>query len=125
MFDQLHHALLAGAQRSRADRLVAGVYGCLPRPREKGRRHRPQARRPRQTGSKHHLICDGGGIPLAVTLTGGNRNDITQLVPLLDAVPAVRGRPGRPRRKPDNVVADRGYATTSTGSYSASVGSVH
>src|SRR4051794_12029484 len=28
-------------------------------------------------GSKHHLICDAGGIPLAVTLTGGNRNDVT------------------------------------------------
>jgi transposase len=44
-----------------------------------------------------------------VTLTGGNRNDITQLVPLLDAVPPIRGRRGRPRRKPDVVVADRGY----------------
>ena len=42
-------------------------------------------------------------------LTGGNRNDITQLIPLLDAVPAVRRRRGRPRRKPDVIVADRGY----------------
>lgn len=28
-------------------------------------------------GSKHHLICDGNGIPPAVTLSGGNRNDVT------------------------------------------------
>ena len=62
-----------------------------------------------KTGSKHHLICDGGGIPLAVTLTGGNRNDVTQLIPLVDAVPPVRGRRGRPRHKPDIIVADRGY----------------
>lgn len=34
-------------------------------------------------GSKHHLITDATGIPLAVTLTGGNRNDVTQLIPLL------------------------------------------
>jgi len=27
------------------------------------------------------VITDGTGIPLAVTLTGGNRNDITQLIP--------------------------------------------
>ena len=27
------------------------------------------------------MITDGKGIPLAVTLTGGNRNDITQLIP--------------------------------------------
>ena len=46
-------------------------------------------------GSKHHLLVDATGIPLAWTLTGGNRNDITQLIPLLDGVPAVR-RPRRP-----------------------------
>lgn len=32
-------------------------------------------------GSKHHLIVDGQGILLAVALTGGNRNDITHLLP--------------------------------------------
>ena len=60
-------------------------------------------------GSKHHLLVDGGGIPLAWTLTGGNRNDVTQLIPLLDRVPPVRGRVGRPRRRPRRVIADRGY----------------
>jgi transposase len=60
-------------------------------------------------GSKHHLIVDRQGTPLAVTLTGGNRHDITQLLPLLDAVPPVRGRRGRPRRKPRRLYADRGY----------------
>jgi transposase len=42
-------------------------------------------------------------------LTGGNRNDVTQLLPLLDRVPAVAGLPGRPRCRPEMVVADRGY----------------
>jgi transposase len=60
-------------------------------------------------GSKHHLICDAGGIPLAVSLTGGNRNDVTQLIPLVDAVPPIRGRRGRPRRRPRELFADRGY----------------
>jgi transposase len=55
------------------------------------------------------VITDGTGIPLAFTLTGGNRNDITQLIPLLQAVPPVRGKCGRPRRRPDVVLADRGY----------------
>jgi len=36
-----------------------------------------------KTGSKHHVVVDGQGIPLAATLTGGNRNDVTQLLPLL------------------------------------------
>ncbi|WP_455753264.1 transposase, partial [Streptomyces coeruleorubidus] len=31
-------------------------------------------------GSKHHVLTDGQGIPLAVSLTGGNRNDVTQLL---------------------------------------------
>ncbi len=44
-----------------------------------------------------------------MTLTGENRNDITQLIPLLGAVPLIRGRRGRPRRKPREVYADRGY----------------
>lgn len=60
-------------------------------------------------GSKHHLLTDGGGLPLAWALTGSNRHDITQLLPLLDRVPPVRGRVGRPRRRPDRLLADRAY----------------
>jgi IS5 family transposase len=43
-----------------------------------------------RAGSKHHLITEAHGIPLAVSLTDGNRNDVTQLMPLIQAVPAVR-----------------------------------
>jgi len=46
---------------------------------------------------------------LAWTVTGGNRNDVTQMIPLVDRVPPVRGRVGRPRRRPDRLTADRGY----------------
>jgi transposase len=28
---------------------------------------------------------------------------------LIDAVPPIRGRPGRPRRRPDGIYADRAY----------------
>ncbi len=55
------------------------------------------------------MICDATGIPLAVTLTGGNRNDVTQLMPLLEAIPSIRGKRGRPRKRPKEVYADRGY----------------
>lgn len=54
---------------------------------------------------------DGGGIPLAAILTGGNRHDVTQLVPLVDAVPPVRGKVGRPRCRPDKVYGDRAYCS--------------
>ena len=55
------------------------------------------------------MITEAHGIPLAVSLTGGNRNDVTQLMPLIEAIPPVRGRRGRPRRRPDAAYADRGY----------------
>lgn len=55
------------------------------------------------------MLTDGGGIPLAALSTGANRHDVTQLIPLLDAIPPVRGKRGRPRRRPDRVYADRAY----------------
>ena len=45
-------------------------------------------------GAKHHLIVDARGLPLAWSATAGNRHDVTQLMPLLDRIPAV----GWPRR---------------------------
>ncbi|WP_428832542.1 IS5 family transposase, partial [Amycolatopsis dongchuanensis] len=63
----------------------------------------------RKSGSKHHLITDATGVPLAITLTGGHRNDVTQLIPLIDAVPPIRGLIGKPRRRPRRLYADRGY----------------
>ncbi|MFY4722695.1 IS5 family transposase [Streptomyces sp. LaBMicrA B280] len=62
-----------------------------------------------KTGSKHHVIVEAHGIPLAVTLTGGNRNDVTQLIPLIRAVPSIRGKRGQPLRRPKHLYADRGY----------------
>lgn len=55
------------------------------------------------------MITDANGTPLAVTLTGGNRHDSTQLLPLLDAIPHIKGRRGRPRHRPRQLFADRGY----------------
>ncbi|MFC6676507.1 transposase [Nonomuraea ferruginea] len=49
------------------------------------------------------------GILVAVSLTGGNRNDVTQLMPLIKAIPPIRGRVRRPRKRPDCLYADRGY----------------
>ena len=42
-------------------------------------------------------------------LTPANRHDSTQLIPLIDAIRAIRGKVGAPLRKPGCVVADRGY----------------
>ncbi|CRK57747.1 Mobile element protein [Alloactinosynnema sp. L-07] len=55
------------------------------------------------------MITDGTGIPLATILTGGNRDDVTRLMPLIEAVPPVRGRRGRPRQRPERIHVDRAY----------------
>jgi transposase len=46
---------------------------------------------------------------LSWSATSANRNDITQLIPLVDAIPHVRGPIGRPRHRPGRMIADRGY----------------
>ena len=63
----------------------------------------------RKNGSKHHLLTDGNGTPVAFTLTGANRHDVTQLLPLVDAVGPVGCRRGRPRKRFDRVQGDRAY----------------
>ena len=67
-----------------------------------------------RAGSKHHLLTDAHGTPLAWALTGSNRNDITQLLPLLDRVPPVAGLPGRPRRDPRRCSVTAATAPTHT-----------
>jgi len=60
-------------------------------------------------GSKHRLAVDAHGTPLAGIVTAANRNDGTQLLPLIDAIPPIHGKAGTPRFKPEEVYADRGY----------------
>ena len=94
----------------RSDRLVAGGGGqCFSAGRFGGAQVGPNPTDRRKAGSKHHLITDANGIPLAAILTGANRHDVTQLLPLVDAIPPIAGKVGRPRCRPDRVQGDRGY----------------
>ena len=98
------------AQRGGSDQLVAGSDRQLARAGCRGgTKTGPSPVDRSRSGSKHHLIACGRGTPLAVSLTGGNRNDITEMIPLLDAIPPVRGRRGRPRRRPRELYGDRAY----------------
>jgi transposase len=90
--------VVAGGRRREPCAGEKGGSATGPSPVDRGR-----------NGSKHHLLVDATGIPLAWSVTGGNRNDVTQLIPLVDRVPPVRGKVGRPRRRPDCLTADRGY----------------
>jgi transposase len=46
---------------------------------------------------------------LAAIVTAANRHDVTQLLPLIEAIPPIRGKVGAPWFKPHLVLADRGY----------------
>jgi transposase len=90
--------VVAGDRRLKPSAGEKGGAETGPSPVDRGR-----------PGSKQHLLVEATGIPLAFSVTSGNRNDVTQLIPLLDGVPAVRGAVGRPRRRPVQLIADRGY----------------
>jgi transposase len=57
-------------------------------------------------GSKLHLVVDRGGLPIAFTLTKGNRNECPEFAGLLDAAIANRGG-----ESPQSLAADKGYSS--------------
>ncbi|MDX3641728.1 IS5 family transposase [Streptomyces sp. MB09-02B] len=61
--------------------------------------------------TKIHLACDGKGRPLALLLTPGQRHDSTCARPLLERIRVPRNGPGRPRSRPDQVIADKAYSS--------------
>ncbi len=63
----------------------------------------------RKPGSKMHQLSDAQGVPLATVMTAANVNEVTQLIPLVDAVPAIAGQVGHPRRRPKKLQGDAAY----------------
>jgi transposase len=57
---------------------------------------------------------DGRGLPMSIILTPGQAGDNPQLLPLLDQINVGRDGPGRPRTRPDRVIADKAYSHPST-----------
>jgi IS5 family transposase len=60
-------------------------------------------------GSKLHLVCDVGGLPLTAVVTAANVADVTMLAAVVDDIPPVRTPAGRRRVRPDKIHADKGY----------------
>jgi transposase len=60
-------------------------------------------------GSKIHLVCDGKGLPMAVTVTAGQRHESPQFEAVMGRVRVPRKR-GRPRRRPRRLAGDKGYS---------------
>jgi transposase len=110
VWQALHEVLLE--ELNSADRIDwsrAAVDSSSVRALGGGEKTGPNPTDRAKSGSKHHVITDGEGTPLATILTGANAADVGQLEPLVDAILPVKGKPGRPRSRPDRVYADRAY----------------
>jgi transposase len=109
-WDKIHKVLLADLRggdkidwsRALIDssfvRAAYGGEGTGPSPMDRGK-----------PGTKHHVITDASGIPLAGSVTPANRNDVTEMAPLVNKLPEVAGKVGHPRRKPDAIQGDLAY----------------
>ncbi|BCT74206.1 hypothetical protein SCMU_31070 [Sinomonas cyclohexanicum] len=61
--------------------------------------------------TKIHHAVDGNGLPLAIVVTGGQRNDGAMLKRVLDDIRVPRAGGGRPRTRPAAVLADKAYGS--------------
>jgi transposase len=61
--------------------------------------------------TKVHLACEQGRKPLAIVVTAGQRGDSPQFTTVLDRIRVPRPGAGRPRTRPDRVLADKAYSS--------------
>jgi transposase len=93
----MHFALLSWLARDGAiDWSRAIVDSCSVRAVCAGTQTGPNPTDRAKRGSKRHLICDGQGVPLAVRLTGANRNDSQEALALVDAIPPLKANAADP-----------------------------
>jgi transposase len=55
------------------------------------------------------VLADAAGLPLAVAVSAANIHDSLALIPLVQAIPAIRSKRGPRRRRPGRLHADKGY----------------
>jgi transposase len=84
-------------------RAFGGGEATGPGPVDRGKR-----------GSKHTLLVERHGAPLAIRAAGANAGDHRQIIPTVLDFPKGGGKPGRPKELPDGLYADRGYDSQAT-----------
>ena len=68
----------------------------------------------RKKGTKLTLVVDRKGVPLVIRAVAANRSDHLEILPAVTSVPAIGGKPGRPRTHPDVLYADAGFDCDAT-----------
>ncbi|MDQ1902706.1 IS5 family transposase [Paracoccus sp. WLY502] len=110
VWDQLHQVLLRQLHRAgHLDWTRACMDSASIAAKKGGEVTGPNPTNRGRPGTKRHIVTDRRGIPLTVRLSGANVHDSRMLDPLLDAIPPIHGKRGRPRHRPGKLHADKGY----------------
>lgn len=115
VWDRVHKILLE--KLNKADKLetdIAIVDSTQTRAFGAGELTGPSPVDRAKPGTKHTLMVDENGVPLAVKTAGSNRSDQKELLPLVVEFPRIKGKVGRPKESPKKVVADAGYDNDAT-----------
>jgi transposase len=67
--------------------------------------------------TKVHLACEQGQKPMSIVVTGGQRGDSPQFIAVLTGIRVPRLGDGRPRTRPDRVLADKAYTSRANRGY--------
>ena len=117
MWERILEALQRAADREgRLDWRTHFVDGTVVRAHQHaagavGGQHREALGRSRGGFStKVHLRAEGGGKPMALVLSGGERHESLYVEALLAGGSVRRAGRGRPRRHPAQLVGDKGYS---------------
>jgi len=68
----------------------------------------------RKKGTKYTLLVDRDGVPLVIRAAPANQSDHVEVLPTVTSLPAVGGKPGRPRTHHHKLSADAGYDCEAT-----------
>lgn len=110
-WEQIHHILLDDLQEAgKLDWSRASLAASNLPAKKRGSQTGPNPTDHGRPGSKHHVIVERHGIPLATQVGPANQHDSKVFEALIDAIPAVRNEQrGRPRRRPGKLHADKEY----------------
>src|SRR5207244_3666489 len=98
IWQHLHEVLLAELQEAdRIDWSRAAVDSTHARALGGGEKTGKNPTDRGKPGTKHHIVTDAQGVPLAVTITASNVPDVKEVVHAVEAVPNVRGKVGHPQ----------------------------
>jgi transposase len=110
IWDQLHRLMLSALRKAgKLDMSLAVVDSSSSRAVGGGDETGPNPTDRRKPGTKQHLVVDRHGVPLEIRITGANRSDVREIIPLVANIPSIAGKPGHPLEKPEVVQADRAY----------------